>query len=459
MTKKTYCVKEAAQIPQVFREAFRIAREGRPGPVLIDLPLDVQRGEVEYDPDIDAPLEVFKPSPDARKIQRAMEMLLKAERPILMMGGGVMLARASQQFVELAEYLQIPVIPTYMAEGGIAFDHPLYGGRVGLQTNTRGGNKLFLESDLVLSIGNRFAERHTGDLAVYRGERKFIHIDIEPTVIGKVLPRRPRHRRGRQAGRRGPGAGGQGDDAQARRPATGPRRPPTTSGASAARWTSTRCPSSRSGSSRRSTSSSIPTPIFVTAIGLYQIWSGQFQEIQKPYTYFCCGQAGPLGWEVPACMGIKLGKPKAQVVGVVGDYSFQFLLGDLATAVQNNVPYVMVMLNNGYLSLIRQPSKYIYHMDYAVNIGYGDGYGPDFVKIMEGFGGAGKRVLKPEEIKPALAWAVQESNSRKIPVLVEIRIDRETDASMGVSIDKIVERDPIIDIPADAPVTEPAAVR
>ena len=124
--------------------------------------------------------------------------------------------------------------------------------------------------------------------------------------------------------------------------------------------------------------------IFVTAIGLYQIWSGQFQEIQKPYTYFCCGQAGPLGWEVPACLGIKLGKPNAQVVGVVGDYSFQFLLGDLATAVQNNVPYVMVMLNNGYLSLIRQPSKYIYHMDYAVNIGYGDGYGPDFIKIMEG---------------------------------------------------------------------------
>jgi len=199
--------------------------------------------------------------------------------------------------------------------------------------------------------------------------------------------------------------------------------------------------------------------IFVTAIGLYQIWSGQFQEIQRPYTYFCCGQAGPLGWEVPACLGIKLGKPNAQVVGVVGDYSFQFLLGDLATAVQNNVPYVMVMLNNGYLSLIRQPSKYMYHMDYGVNIGYGDGYGPDFVKIMEGFGGAGKRVLKPEEIKPALAWAVQESNSRKIPVLVEIRVDRETDAAMGVSIDKIVERDPVIDLPADAPVREPAAVR
>jgi tartronate-semialdehyde synthase len=458
VAKKTYCVKEAAQIPQVFREAFRIAREGRPGPVLIDLPLDVQRGEVEYDPDIDAPLEVFKPSPDARKIRRAMEMLLKAERPILMMGGGVMLARASQQFVELAEYLQIPVIPTYMAEGGIAFDHPLFGGRVGLQTNTRGGNKLFLESDLVLAIGARFAERHTGDLAVYRGERKFIHVDIEPTVIGKVFP------------------ADLGIVADAKLAIEGLTRvaKEMTTERSPGEW-SRKAADYKRRFRRKMDFDQVPIKpqrafkeineffdpdtIFVTAIGLYQIWSGQFQEIQKPYTYFCCGQAGPLGWEVPACMGIKLGKPGAQVVGIVGDYSFQFLLGDLATAVQNNVPYVMIMLNNGYLSLIRQPSKYIYEMNYAVDIGYGDGYGPDFVKIVEGFGGLGKRVIRPEEIKPALAWAVEESNRRKIPVLVEIREDRDTDAAMGVSIDKIVERDPIIDIPVDAPVKEPAAVR
>jgi tartronate-semialdehyde synthase len=457
VTKKSYCIMEAAQIPQVFREAFRIAREGRPGPVLIDLPLDVQRGEVEYDPDIDAALEAFKPSPDARKIRRAVEMLLKADRPILMMGGGVMLARASQPFVELAEYLQIPVIPTYMAEGGIAFDHPLHGGRVGLQTNTRGGNKLFLESDLVLGIGCRFAERHTGDLAVYRGERKFIHIDIEPTVIGKVFP------------------ADLGIIADAKLAVEALSR-------TAKEMTTKRAPSEWSKTAadykhrfqRKMDFDQVPIKpqrafkeineffgadtIFVTAIGLYQIWSGQFQEIQKPYTYFCCGQAGPLGWEVPACLGIKLGKPGAQVVGIVGDYTFQFLLGDLATAVQNNVPYVMVMLNNGYLSLIRQPSKYLSQMNYAVDIGYGDGYGPDFVKIVEGFGGLGKRVIRPEEIKPALAWAVEESNRRKIPVLVEIREDRETDAAMGVSIDKIVERDPVIHLASEAPVREPATV-
>jgi tartronate-semialdehyde synthase len=458
VVKKSYCVLETAQIPGVFREAFRIAREGRPGPVLIDLPLDVQRGEVEYDPDIDAPLEVSKPAPDIRKIRRAMEMLLKAERPILMMGGGVMIARAWDTFVQLAEYLQIPVIPTYMAEGGIGFNHPLYGGRVGCQTNTRGGNKLFLESDLVLSIGNRFADRHTGDLTVYRGARKFIHIDIDPLVIGKVFPA---------------DLGVVSDAKLAVEALLRVAREMTPKRASSD-WSSKAADYKRR-FLRKMDFDQVPIKpqriykeineffdpdtIFVTSIGLYQIWSGQFQEIQKPLTYFCCGQAGPLGWEVPTCMGVKLGKPDAQVVGVVGDYSFQFLLGDLATAVQNNVPYVMIMLNNGFLSLIRQPSKYMYEMNYAVDIGYGDGYGPDFVKIMEGFGGLGRRVVKPEDIKPALAWAVEESNRRKIPVLVEIREDRETDAAMGVSIDKIVERDPIVDLPADVPVKESAAVR
>jgi tartronate-semialdehyde synthase len=458
VTKKSYCVLETAQIPWVFREAFKIAREGRPGPVLIDLPLDVQRAEVEYDPDIDAPLEVTKPAPDIRKIRRAIEMLLQAERPTLMMGGGVMRARAYHDFVALAEYLQIPVIPTYMAEGGIAYDHPLYGGRVGLQTNTRGGNKLFLESDLVLSIGNRFADRHTGDLTVYRGERKFIHIDIEPTQLGKVFP---------------PDLGIVSDAKlaveallQVAKEMT-PKRSPN-------EWTK-RAADYKRRFRRKMDFDNVPIKpqriykefneffppdtIFVTSIGLYQIWSGQFQEIQKPETYFCCGQAGPLGWEVPACMGMKLGKPDAQVVGVVGDYSFQFLVGDLATAVQNRVPYVVVMLNNGYLSLIRQPSKYLYEMNYAVDIGYGDGYRPDFVKIMEGFGGIGRRVLRPEEIKPALDWAIKESNRLKVPALVEIREDRETDAAMGVSIDKIVERDPVIDLPAEEPVKATAGAR
>jgi len=450
VTKKSYLVLETAQLPFIVREAFKIAREGRPGPVLIDIPLDVQRGEVEYDPDIDAPLEVVKPAPDIRKIRRAVEMLLSAERPILLMGGGVILADAAKEFVELAEYLQIPVIPTLMAMGGIPADHPLYGGLVGIQTSTRGGNMLFLESDLVLSIGNRFADRHTGALDVYTQGRRFIHIDIEPTQLGKVFM---------------PDLGIVSDAKLAiqallrvAREMTPPRAP--------SEWS--RKALSYRRFRRKMDFDNVPIKpqrvfkeineffdkdtIFVTAIGLYQIWSGQFQEIFKPRHYFCCGQAGPLGWEVPACIGVKLGRPKEQVVGIVGDYSFQFLLGDLATAVQYRVPYVLVMLNNGYLSLIRQPEKYLYDMNYAVDIGYDDGYGPDFVKIMEGFKALGRRVEKPEEIKPALEWAVRESNAKQVPALVEIIVERETDASMGLSLDKIREFEPIEDLPEEAPI-------
>ncbi len=453
VTKKSYLVLETAQVPFVFREAFKIAQEGRPGAVHIDLPLDVQRGEVEYDPDIDEPLPIFKPGPNMKQIRRAIEMLLQAERPILMMGGGVILANATQEFIQLAEYLQIPVIPTYMAMGGIPADHPLYAGLVGIQTTTRSGNKIFLESDLVLSIGNRFAERHTGALDVYTKGRKFIHIDIEPTQLGRVFP---------------PDLGIVSDAKlalqallQTAREMTPPRQPTP--------WVRS-VPDLRRRMGRKMDFDNIPIKpqrvykelneffdrdtVFVTAIGLYQIWSGQFQEIYKPRHYFCCGQAGPLGWEIPACIGIKLARPHQQVVGVVGDYSFQFLMEEIAVAVQYQVPFVLVMINNGYLSLIRQPEKYLYEMNFGVDITY-DGMGIDHVKVMEGMGALGRRVIKPDEIKPALEWAVKESNRQKRPALVEIMVERETDAAMGVSIDKIVEREPIYDLPAEAPIPTP----
>jgi len=171
----------------VFREAFRIAQDGRPGAVLIDLPVDVQRGMIEYDPTLTSSLPRTKPAPTPTAIDRALDMLKTAERPLLMLGGGVMSANACEEFRALAEYLNIPVTITLMGKGGFPEDHPLYAGMAGIQTQTRYGNQIFLESDLVVAIGARFADRHTGDLKVYRGERKFIQIDIEPTQIGRVF--------------------------------------------------------------------------------------------------------------------------------------------------------------------------------------------------------------------------------------------------------------------------------
>jgi tartronate-semialdehyde synthase len=188
--------------------------------------------------------------------------------------------------------------------------------------------------------------------------------------------------------------------------------------------------------------------VFLTAIGLYQIFSGQFQTTYKPRHYICCGQAGPLGWEVPACIGAKLGAPDKLVVGIVGDYSFQFLMEEVAVAVQYRVPFVLVMLNNGYMGLIRQAEKYGYEENYAVDLAY-DGpngaIGIDHVAVMEAMGAMGRRVTAPDDIAPAIEWAIGASDEHRVPVLVEIITERETDAAMGVRIDRINEYEPLLD--------------
>jgi tartronate-semialdehyde synthase len=449
VTKWAVQVKEPGQLVWTFREAFRIAQEGRRGPVLIDLPLDVQKSglEVDFDPERGGPLRhIAKPEPRPGAIRRAIEMILEAERPILMPGGGVIIADAAEELVELAEYLQIPVSPTYMGKGVIPEDHPLYMGIVGLQTQQRYANALFLESDLVVGIGNRWADRHTGDLETYRGDRKFIHVDIDPRQEGRVFP---------------PDLAVISDAKlaleamlQTARDAADEREPDE--------WVE-RVDELRSTLLRKMDFDDAPVKpqraflemneffdgeeIIVTAIGLYQIFSGQFQKTYKPRHYLCCGQAGPLGWEVPACIGVKVGKPDHLVVGVVGDYSFQFLMEEVAVAVQYKIPYVLVMLNNGYMGLIRQ-SELAYDMNYAVDIAYegpDNDYGIDNVMVMEAMGALGRRVWRPEEIRDALSWAVRASNERRVPALVEIMCEREVNAAMGLSIDKINEYEPILD--------------
>jgi tartronate-semialdehyde synthase len=448
VTKWAVQVREPAQLVWTFREAFRIAQEGRPGPILIDLPLDVQTSglEVDFDPRRGGPLRFEAPEPRPRAIRQAVEMILEAERPVLMPGGGVIIAEAADELVELAEYLQVPVSPTYMGKGAIPEDHPLFMGIVGLQTQQRYANQLFLESDLVVGIGNRWAERHTGDLDVYRGNRKFVHVDIDPRQMGRVFP---------------PDLAVVSDArlalqamVQTARDMTSEREPGP--------WVD-RVAELRSTLLRKTDFDDVPVKpqrafremneffdgneIIVTAIGLYQIFSGQFQKTYKPRHYLCCGQAGPLGWEVPACIGVKLGCPDNLVVGVVGDYSFQFLMEEVAVAVQYGVPYVLVMLNNAYMGLIRQ-SELKYEMDFAVDLAYAgpeSDYGIDNVMVMEAMGALGRRVRRPEEIQDALAWAVRASEEQRVPALVEILCERDTNAAMGLSIDRINEFEPILD--------------
>jgi tartronate-semialdehyde synthase len=434
-------VKETAQLPWAFREAFRIAREGRPGPVLIDLPLNVQQGpEIEYDPATDSRLGFAKPEPKDAAIDRALELLAGAERPLILAGGGVIVADAAAELVALAEKLDIPVSPTLMGKGAIAEDHPLWAGMVGIQTSQRHANATFLESDVVLAVGARFGDRHTGDLTVYRGDRTFIHIDIAPQQIGKVFPADL----------------GIVSDARVALAALLER----SEACSRPEWTA-RVSELRSTLTRRTDfdDSPIKPPrvyqelnerfdadtIFVTAIGLYQIWSGQFQRTYKPRHYLCCGQAGPLGWEVPAAIGAKLAAPEKQVVGVVGDYSFQFLMEEIAVAVQYRVPFVLVMVNNGYMGLIRQ-SEQPYGMNTQVDLTWEEGPGIDHVMVMQAMGADGVRVTEADDIAGAIDWAVTESESRGVPVLVEVMVEREANAAMGKAIDAITEFEPVPDV-------------
>ncbi len=448
VTKWAVQVREPGQLVWTFREAFRIAQEGRPGPVLIDLPLDVQTSglTVDFDADRGGPLRFEKPAPRPNAIRRAVEMILEAERPVLMPGGGVIGADAAAELMELAEYLQVPVSPTYMGKGTIPEDHALFMGIVGLQTSQRYANALFLESDLVIGIGNRWAERHTGDLDVYRGDRKFVHVDIDPRQMGRVFPPDLAVVSDAKLA-----LGAMADTARAMTPEREPGP-----------WVE-RVDELRSTLLRKTDFDNVPVKpqrafqemngffdedaIVVTAIGLYQIFSGQFQKTYKPRHYLCCGQAGPLGWEVPACIGVKLGRPDNLVVGVVGDYSFQFLMEEIAVAVQYKIPYVLVMLNNAYMGLIRQ-GELKYGMNYAVDIGY-EGpeseYGIDNVTVMEAMGAAGRRVREPDGIQEALDWAARTSEERRVPVLIEIMCEREVNAAMGLSIDKINEYEPILD--------------
>jgi tartronate-semialdehyde synthase len=457
VTKWSVCVMEGAQVPWVFRKAFQIMREGRPGPVHIDLPLDVQREIIEYDPEADAPLEVTKPRPNPKAIEKALAMLSDAERPLIVAGGGVINAEASDLLVRLAEITNTPVVPTLMGWGSIPDDHPLHAGMVGLQTQHRCGNATFLESDFVLGIGNRWANRHTGSTEIYTRGRKFVHVDVEPTQIGRVFP---------------PDLGIVADAKYALEAFIEMAKDWAAAGKIRRRnaWTSKVAERKRT-MLRRTDFDNVPikpqrvfqeinavfdeNTRFVTAIGLGQIASGQFQRIYKPRNYIICGQAGPLGWDVPAAIGAKLADPEVEVVAVCGDYSFQFLIEELAVGAQYNVPFVVVLLNNSYLGLIRQAER-AYDMDFEVQLSFENvncpeigEYGVDHVRAAEAFGCIGARVFKPEELAPTLQWARKESVERRLPVVVEVILERVTNIAMGPEIDKITEFEEIVDLPSE----------
>lgn len=464
VTKWTTTVMEPAQVPRAFQQAFHLMRSGRPGPVLIDLPFDVQMAEIEFDIDTYEPLPVYKPAAHRHQIERVLEMLDTAERPLIVAGGGIINADAADLLVEFAELTGIPVIPTLMGWGAIPDDHALMAGMVGLQTSHRYGNATMLASDFVLGIGNRWANRHTGSPEVYCKGRKFIHIDIEPTQIGRVFA---------------PDYGIVSDAKAALAMLIDVAREWQAAGRLRDRtgW-AMECLGRKSDVRylRKTNFDSVPMKpqrvyqcmtrafgrdvCYVSTIGLSQIAGAQFLHVHHPRHWINCGQAGPLGWTVPAALGVRAADPTRRIVALSGDYDFQFMLEELAVGAQFKLPYIHVVVNNSYLGLIRQ-SQRGFSMDYCVQLGFDNintpedapshGYGVDHLKVVEGLGCKAIRVHRQEELAPAIAQADAWMAEFQVPVVIEVILERVTNIAMGTEIDNVTEFEELAHDPSDAP--------
>jgi tartronate-semialdehyde synthase len=459
LTKMAVTVMEPAQVPGTFQQAFHLMRSGRPGPVLIDLPVDVQQAEIEFDPDTYQPLPVYKPGASRAQIEKAIDMLVASERPLIVAGGGIVNADAAELLVEFAEIIGVPVIPTLMGWGTIPDDHPLMAGMAGLQTAHRYGNATVLASDFVLGIGNRWANRHTGGLDTYRAGRKFVHVDIEPTQIGRVFA---------------PDYGIVSDAKAALELFVDVARQRKAAGTLPDRsvWAE-ECAERKRTLHRKTHFDNVPVKPqrvyeemnrtfgpetrYVTTIGLSQIAAAQFLHVYQPRHWINAGQAGPLGWTLPAALGVCVADPDATVVALSGDYDFQFMIEELAVGAQFNLPYIHVLVNNAYLGLIRQAQR-AFDMDYCVQLAFDNinapdvnGYGVDHVAVAEGLGCKALRVSEPDEILPAFELAKKLMAEFRVPVIVEIMLERVTNIAMGLEIDNIMEFEDLAVLPEDAP--------
>jgi tartronate-semialdehyde synthase len=459
LTKMSITVMEPAQVPGAFQQAFHLMRSGRPGPVLIDLPFDVQMGEIEFDDETYSPLPVYKPAATRAQIEKALRMLNAHERPLIVAGGGIINADASDLLVEFAEITGVPVIPTLMGWGSIPDDHRLMAGMCGLQTSHRYGNATMLESDFVLGIGNRWANRHTGSVDVYTKGRKFVHVDIEPTQIGRVFA---------------PDFGIVSDAKAALQLFVDVAKEWQGAGKLTDRkaWVEA-CLKRKRTMLRKTNFDTVPMKpqrvyqcmsrafdkdtCYVSTIGLSQIAAAQFLHVYKPRNWINCGQAGPLGWTISAALGVRAADPSRKIVALSGDYDFQFMIEELAVGAQFKLPYIHIVVNNSYLGLIRQ-SQRNFNMDYCVQLGFENvnapemnGYGVDHIKVVEGLGCKAIRVHKQEELNPAIRQAEKLMAKHQVPVVIEVILERVTNIAMGTEINNIVEFEDLATGLEDAP--------
>jgi len=420
IVKHSFLIRHPNEIPQVVHEAFHIARSGRPGPVLIDIPQDLSRAEIAYKPVTDVRLPGYQPTTEgnSKQIRLAAKAMANSRRPVLYVGGGVINADASPDLVELATADQFPVTCTLNGLGAFPAPHDQWLGMLGMH-GTRAANYAMDEADLIVAIGARFDDRITGKLSEFAPRAKFIHMDIDPAEIGKnvpahipivgdvknVVPRLLNEYRAlgadqnRLAGWWERIRGWQAQHPLRYEDSADSEIKPQYMIEALYEATGGRC-------------------VLASDVGQHQMWAAQYFHFQGPRRWINSGGLGTMGFGLPAAMGAAVGRPDLLTVCISGDASIQMNAQELATCAEYGIPVKVFVMNNGYLGMVRQWQELFWDRRYSqVDMGRF----PDFVKLAEAYGVTGMRL----QDKTSLVADMKKALETEGPVLVDVRVTRE----------------------------------
>ena len=418
-TKHNYLVKDVKDLGRTLKEAFYVARSGRPGPVLVDLPKDVLVSSCEFKYPEKAFVRGYQPTYEGHpgQIQRAIHLILKSKKPVLYVGGGIISSNAAKELTHFAERLTIPVTMTLMGLGGFPGNHPLSLGMLGMHGTYR-ANLAVQECDLLITIGARFDDRVTGMIEAFAPHARIIHIDIDPTSISKnvrvdlpivgdckrVLSKILSLLEEEEIDSFKVGLGKWHHQIDT--------------------WKAIHNMDYQQGEKikpqyviEKIFELTKGDAIITTEVGQNQMWAAQYYQFLKPRTLLTSGGLGTMGYGFPAAIGAQVAFPNKLVVDIAGDGSFQMNSQELATVVQYQLPVKVAILNNGYLGMIRQWQEFFYGKRYASSSL--EGVSPDFVKLAEAYGAIGLRASKPEEVVPTLKRAFSLSK----PVVIDFTVD------------------------------------
>ncbi|MFY9140418.1 MAG: biosynthetic-type acetolactate synthase large subunit [Thermacetogeniaceae bacterium] len=414
IVKHSYLVRDVNKLASTIKAAFQLAGTGRRGPVLIDLPKDIQTAEVEFDYPEHVSFRGYRlpGEPSAAEIYQAVKTIGISRRPVIYAGGGVITSGAAEELKEFAEKTQIPVTTTLMGKGAIPEDHPLSLGMVGMH-GTYYANFAVSHSDLLIAVGARFDDRVTGRLDTFATQAKVIHIDIDAAELGKNV--RPHHVLN-------------GDAKLILQELLSRVEIPQTKEwlDQIAVWKKEHPLSYCQDKDKIKPQYVIEQlrklagekAIVTTEVGQNQMWAAQYYKVSKPRTFISSGGLGTMGFGLPAAVGAQIGRPDDLVISISGDGSFQMNLQELATIVQQQLPIKIIILNNGYLGMVRQWQELFHDKRYSqtelIPV-------PDFVKLADAYGIAGYRAHSPEEVGPVLEQALNHPGA----VVVDVVIDRE----------------------------------